>query len=74
MFNSNYPLQDALQELICDFQNIGNEFIQDLQDLEPEIENVLDEIEAQYPDLSLEEAIIKFMMDNIADSSSQKVE
>lgn len=63
MFNFSYPLRDALQELIWDFQNIGQEFIRDMEALEPEINQTLDDIEAEYPDFPLEDAIMKTVLD-----------
>lgn len=72
MINFDYPLKDALQELIWDFQNIGKEFVQDLQALEPDIENAFDEIEEKYPDEPLEDAIFKSMMDEINLSKNDK--
>ncbi|WP_019895941.1 hypothetical protein [Hydrogenovibrio halophilus] len=72
MLNFSYPLKDALQELIWDFQNIGQEFIQDMQALEPEVKSTIDDIEEKYPDEPLDDAIFKYMIDTITNTYEQK--
>ena len=61
----DYPLKDALQELVWDFQKIGQEFLRDIEALEPEIEKTFDDIEAENPDMPLEDAIIKTVIDEL---------
>lgn len=69
MFNFSYPLRDALQELIWDFQSIGQEFIRDMEALEPEINQTLDDIEAKYPDFPLEDSTVESVKDEFSQPS-----
>ena len=61
----DYPLKDSFQELVEDFQDIGKQFIRDLEELEPEIEKTFDGIDAENPDIPLEDAIIKTVIDEL---------
>lgn len=55
----------ALQDLFCELKQIGKDFIEELESIEPELRASLDDIEAQYPDLPLEDALFKYFADQI---------
>ncbi|MBE0472476.1 MAG: hypothetical protein IBX55_23580, partial [Methyloprofundus sp.] len=56
-------IKNALKDLVCELKQIGEEFINELNDIEPELKQAIDDIEAEYPDLTLGEAILKHLAD-----------